>query len=101
MLFMFANYLPERIFKTNGWERAQYFYRSRSNLHAPARQPSPIIPGFFMQKPTMQKARSRFPGAGSIGAVNCCEADNVPVICPTCQIFLRAALAPRRNLSAA
>jgi hypothetical protein len=34
-------------------------------------------------------------------SVNSCEDDNVPVICPTCQIFLRAALARRRNLSAA
>ena len=39
----------------------------------------------------MQKARGQFPGAGAIGAVDCCEADNVPVICPTCQIFLKAA----------
>jgi hypothetical protein len=40
-------------------------------------------------KKEIQKARGRFPGAGSI--VNCCDADNVPVICPTCQIFLKAA----------
>ena len=49
----------------------------------------------------MQKARGQFPGAGAIGAVDCCEADNVPVICPTCQIFLEAALVRRRNLSGA
>jgi hypothetical protein len=55
----------------------------------------------FRFKKEMQKARGRFPGAGSIGAVNCCEDDNVPVICPTCQTILGAALAPRRNLSAA
>jgi hypothetical protein len=55
----------------------------------------------FRVKPRMQKARGRFPGAGSIVAVNSCETDNVPVICPTCQIFLSPALARRRNLSAA
>jgi hypothetical protein len=55
----------------------------------------------FRAETVTQKARGRFPGAGAIVSVNCCEADNVPVICPTCQIFPTAALARRRNRSVA
>jgi hypothetical protein len=54
----------------------------------------------FRFRKSMQKARDRFPGAGSILglnswaqflgsilALNSRDADNVPVICPTCQFF--------------
>jgi hypothetical protein len=44
----------------------------------------------------IQKARDRFPGAGSIVALNSCDGDNVPVICPTCQ-FLCELLPTRRS----
>jgi hypothetical protein len=56
--------------------------------------------GIFYAETVTQKTRGRFPGAGAIGAVNCCEDDNVPVICPTCQIFLKRLPKRRRNLSA-
>jgi hypothetical protein len=48
-------------------------------------------------KNPIQKARGRFPGAGSIVALNSCDDDNVPVICPTCQFYRRGGIVSRRR----
>lgn len=37
-----------------------------------------------IQEVRTEKARGRFPGAGFL---NSCDDANMPVICPTCQIF--------------
>jgi hypothetical protein len=55
----------------------------------------------FRLKITNAKSPRPVPGAGSIVALNSCDADNVPVICPTCQIFPEPLLQDIRNRSAA
>jgi hypothetical protein len=43
-------------------------------------------------KVRLKKTRDRFPGAGFC---NSCDDDDMPVICPTCQIFWRALIPDR------